>query len=197
MKRTASLLLIGAAALVGACNSNDTTVNRDGRTTTSSTASSSTSSNWQDNRILSILHAKNQEEVRMGQLAQANGSSQEVRRYGERLVRDHTDADNKVMSTARSINVTLMDSSEVDRMLLREKGMSAPARDPMTDLQSMRGSDFDRAFAQKMEEGHREVIQMVESARTSAQDSRVRGLLDQLLPTLREHEKMAADLANK
>jgi len=146
-----------------------------------------------DQRILSIMHAKNQEEIQAGRLAQQQGSSDAVKRYGERLVRDHTDNDNKVMSVARSANITLMDTDETNRTMAREKG-EPESKDPLADLKAKSGAEFDRAFAHKMHQGHSDLIRMVESAQNTAKNDSVRDFLKQTLPTLREHEKMANEL---
>src|SRR5919198_3213737 len=45
-------------------------------------------------------------EVQMGQLAQKNGSSDAVKQFGQMLVKDHSESNQKAMSVARSMGVT-------------------------------------------------------------------------------------------
>jgi putative membrane protein len=146
-----------------------------------------------EQRILSRLHAENMEEIQVGQLAQSRGSSDAARRYGQHLVQDHTRADGQVLQTARAAGVTLMPVDEVKRMKAQEKGMSTPP-DPVAELSRLSGADFDRTMAMRMRDGHRDLIMAVERARNEVSDANVRSLLDQMLPTLRHHEQMAADM---
>src|SRR5688572_21132428 len=57
--------------------------------------------------VLNKLHLSNQEEMVMGQQAKELGQSQAVKDYGATLERDHTAADEKVMSLARKKNIEL------------------------------------------------------------------------------------------
>src|SRR5688572_31333905 len=62
-----------------------------------------------DTTLLSRMHATNQMEIRLGQLAQRNGASATVKQYGARLVRDHSAADARVTALAKKLGITLMD----------------------------------------------------------------------------------------
>jgi putative membrane protein len=146
----------------------------------------------EDTRILSMLHAKNQKEIEMGRLAQQRASSDEARRLGDTLVRDHSDADSKVLGVAQSANITLLQPNQVHDAMMRDHHANAP-----TDLNSLPGTDFDRAFAQQALDGHRMCIDEVTAARSKVSNAQVRDLLDALLPTLRHHEEMARQLAGR
>lgn len=162
-----------------------------------------------DSRILSLIHMKNQEEIQIGQLASSKGSDAAVRNYGEMLVRDHTSADAKVQSVASQANITLMSDAETRRLTHAEKSGTQPDRlhekyaddsnvqrtkDPMEELRSLNGADFDRAFAEKMAKGHAKLIAEVEKAQSQVRDAQTRQLLNDLLPTLKKHERMAKEL---
>lgn len=164
------LVSIVVVASVGGCasHSNQSEKNRDRRGERAADA---------DAQILSTLHAKNLEEIRMGHLAERNSSRSETRQYGTMLVRDHTDADSNVRTIADKLGVRLSDLTE-----------SADARDPLTNVQ---GAEFDAAFARKMQQGHHELIQTLSAARGRVSDSRVKELLDALLPILQKHEDRA------
>ena len=44
-------------------------------------------------RVLSDLHQDNQNEIEMGRMAKKKGSSEQVRSYGDQVLKDHQDAD--------------------------------------------------------------------------------------------------------
>lgn len=74
-----------------------------------------------DSRILSVLHAKNLEEVEMGRLAQSKGASADVRRFGEELQKDHGENDRQVQSLASSRSIMLMDAEQLKQLMKGEK----------------------------------------------------------------------------
>jgi putative membrane protein len=148
-----------------------------------------------DTRILSILNVKDQEEVEIGRLAATNASSQDVKDYATHLIKDHTEHGAKVRSVASTAGITLMDPDQVKATIAKEKGKTlSQMKDPVAELRDLKGSDFDQKFAMKMKDGHAKLIAMVEKAQYDVKNPNVKDLLAQTLPTLREHERMAAKL---
>ena len=147
-----------------------------------------------ETRILSILHAKDQEEIKVGQLAQRQASSEPARQFGNMLVSDHSDHDKEVQAAAAAANVALLDSQEVQRLLQREKAAATPDPDPIAELQNLQGADFDKKLGQVMVQGHKDLIAIVEAARANVQDPSVKALLDKTLPVLHHHEEAAQAL---
>jgi putative membrane protein len=148
-------------------------------------------------RALSILHAKNAEEIELGRLAEQNAGSDAVRDYGRMLVQHHQDNDSKVQSLARELNLTLTEPSQMQQTLMAEKKQATPGlpdQSPKARLSLLRGNEFDRAFADQMVNGHREAIDMMTRERGKVQNARVRELIDETLPALREHLSRAEQL---
>lgn len=182
-RRLAATLFVAAAAALAGCENSG--AHRTDAAPTSRTVSP-------DARILSILRAHDVEEVRVGQLAQKKGGAA-ARQYGEVLVREHTAHKDQVEATAKAASVLLLDPDEAMRMQMNDRGANAMP-DPVARLESLQGSDFDRALSELMTQGHRDLIQMVEASRGQTQTPSVRELLDSTLPVLKRHEQMAADL---
>lgn len=136
------------------------------------------------------LHHGNQMEVQMGELAKAHARSPEVKRFGQRLVTDHTAADAKVTTWAEKLKVDLdqpppsaTDQAEMDE-----------AMSTMDQLKALKGADFDGKFVQAMADDHRKDIALVDQARSEASQREIRPLLDELLPKLRQHQQIALRL---
>jgi putative membrane protein len=129
--------------------------------------------------VLGKLHEANQKEISMGKLAQKNGRASEVKEYGRTLVKDHTAADEKVMKLAKTENINLT------------ANMPAPMKD--TEMADMFPNDatFDAKFARTMLDDHERNIAEVTKARDTTQDDKLKKLLDELLPTLRQHRDTA------
>jgi len=61
-------------------------------------------------------------------------------------------------------------------------------------LASLKGTDFDREFANEMAMGHRKVISLAQAWKQDCKDKDVCNLIDSLLPTLQQHLQMAERL---
>ncbi len=187
-------------------------------------AQASTPGALSDDIVLRQIHRTNLEEIRMGQLAQRNGSSAQMKQYGAQLVRDHKAADQKVMALAKQLRIALpqeqgqmnrgpgRDSvsrpgymgrrdSTADPTTTPDYSQSSPPRgeapDPQGErLRSLRGAAFDTAFANAMLEAHTQAISLLELAQGQAQHEELRSLIANTLPTLREHLQIAQSLAS-
>jgi putative membrane protein len=184
-----------------------------------------------DTTLLSRMHATNQMEIRLGQLAQRNGASATVKQYGARLVRDHSSADARVTALAKKLGITLMTRNAMDSAKHHGWDPAANRNQPMrTDpmrpdsmkmqhdsmgrmdhsrmdqgkdhtknmqrFETLRGAEFDAAFAQEMVQGHQKMLTLLEVAQHQAQNTEVRTLITATLPTLREHLRMAQALVS-
>lgn len=120
-------------------------------------------------------------EIKMGQLAQQNGSSQGVKDFGKTLVSDHTMAKQQAEDVAKQIGVTPPSS------------VSPEAQQTYDKLSKMSGASFDREFAQHMTMDHKKDIAKfrMEANMRSGPASE---LAAKQLPTLEKHLKMAEDL---
>jgi putative membrane protein len=141
-------------------------------------------------RILTLLHEKNYEEIEAGRLAQERGTSPSVREYGQHMIDEHADACRKVEDVARELNIALPAKPVADA-----KRNDMEKKDSLAKLRTLQGAEFDREFARMMEQGHEDLIQKVEDAREDVRDSRVRALLDEILPVLREHHERVQTIA--
>jgi putative membrane protein len=84
----------------------------------------------------------NYAEIQMGKLAQQNGQSEDVKKYGQMLSDDHTAGNQKAMDAAKSLGVTPPD------------GPSAKQKAEYAKMSKMTGPAFDRGFATHMISDH-------------------------------------------
>ncbi|MCP3102520.1 DUF4142 domain-containing protein [Myxococcus sp. K15C18031901] len=139
--------------------------------------------------FLEVLHHTNQMEVKMGQLAQQNGSSQGVKDYGQRMEKDHGQADQKLMAYAKSKQLTLGEP-KADTPLAQAMSDSNMATDKK--LQALQGPVFDRAYLTTMVEGHDVAIAQVMAAQQQFKsNTQLTAMLDDLLPQLQQHRQSA------
>lgn len=125
----------------------------------------------------------NMAEVSMGQLAQQNGQSDDVKQYGQMLATDHGAANEKAQAVAQQMSVT---------------APTEPNRQQKADyakMQKMSGAAFDKAFAQHMVMDHKKDI--AEYTKASKMKGDPAGdYASQTLPALQKHLE-AAQALNK
>ncbi len=121
-------------------------------------------------------------EVQMGRLAQQRGNSPAVRRFGERLVTDHTQANQEMLALARQKQITPPDSMGAQHQQIYDR------------LSGLRGRAFDRAYIQAMVEDHQEDVQAFQTEARDGTDPDVKAFAQRHLPMLQEHLQAAQRL---
>jgi len=115
------------------------------------------------------------EEVAMGQVAQTNAASQRVKDFGAMMVKDHSEAGDKLKQLAQQKNIALP-SSLADK----EQKMLA-------DLQKKTGKDFDKAYMNMMLDDHKKDIKEFQGASVDCKDSDLKNFASTTLPVLQKH----------
>src|SRR4051794_40480895 len=112
-----ALLLIAPCAVAAA---QDSTQAQDHKQNQDSSYRSQTadSNRWNapqgDEAVLMHMHRTNQMEIRVGRLAQRNGSSAKVKAFGAKLARDHAAADQKVITLGNKLGFSLTRGERMD-----------------------------------------------------------------------------------
>jgi putative membrane protein len=141
--------------------------------------------------VLADLHKANQMEIKMGKMAKEMGQSEEVRSYGETLIKDHETADEQVkqVASAQGIQLTPPPAKKADAKAEDEKHDMI-----MEKLHKLSGAEFDKAFAAAMVQDHQKDIAKLKAAQSKLGDSQVKDLIAKVLPTLENHLRMAEKL---
>jgi putative membrane protein len=122
-------------------------------------------------------------EVQLGQLAQQNGQSQQVKDFGKKMVDDHSKAIDQLKHVASQKGVTLptepnaKDKAEYDR------------------LSKLQGDAFDKAYSKAMLTDHKKDVAEFQKEANSGTDPDVKSFAGQTLPTLQDHPQMAQQLS--
>jgi len=114
-------------------------------------------------------------EIELGKLAQTKSTNADVKALGKMMVEAHTKAAAETKALADKKGITLPAS-------VTEKG-----QDAFKDLNDKAGADFDKAYADKMVDGHEKTIDKIEKASEKAKDPDVRAWAAKMLPELRKH----------
>jgi putative membrane protein len=121
-------------------------------------------------------------EVELGRIAAQKGMSESVKQFGQRMVDDHSKANEELMTLAQSKGITLPTA-------LDEKHQK-----DVTKLSAMSGADFDRAYSKMMLSDHNKDVKEFEKQSSKGADADIKAFASKTLPTLQEHLQMAKAL---
>jgi putative membrane protein len=136
----------------------------------------------QDHNFLMDAAMGGMEEVELGRMATTQGASDAVKQFGQRMVDDHSKANQELMSIAQSKGITL--PTEMDEKHKKD----------VTKLSSLTGADFDREYGKMMLSDHRKDVSEFEKQSTRGTDADLKAFASKTLPTLKEHLQMAESL---
>jgi len=124
-------------------------------------------------------------EVQLGQMAAERAMNPEVQRFGQRMVTDHTKANQELMALAQSKNISIPKATD------KKHQKTAGA------LAKKQGADFDREYMRDMVKDHEKAVQLFSTAAKEGQDADIKAFANKTLPTLQEHLQMARQLAQQ
>ncbi len=121
-------------------------------------------------------------EVELGQLAKERGSSDAVKQFGQRMVDDHTKANDQLKQLAANKDVQLPST------------LDAKDEATKTKLSKLSGEAFDRAYMKDMVTDHTKDVSEFKHESQSAKDPDVKNFASETLPTLEDHLKSAKNV---
>jgi putative membrane protein len=135
---------------------------------------------------LQKLHASSQMEVGMARIAKDKAQNDKVKDLAEKIQDDHTDMQDKISELARERNVDLAAHDQMSKN-----------RKHVEQMEKMQGAAFDKHYADMMAKEHKKDIAELRKAQTQLRanksDEKVAELVDDALPKLEEHQKMALE----
>lgn len=118
-------------------------------------------------------------EVQMGKLAEKNGHSADVKKFGKKMVSDHTKANKELMALAKKKNLKLPTAMTSEQQATYDK------------LAAMKGADFDSAYMDAMVKDHDEDVADFKKEADGGQDADLKAWAGKTLPVLQTHDDMA------
>ena len=143
-----------------------------------------------DPTIVAIFDAANTADIETGALAEARGSTKEVRDFGAMLARDHKMVRQQGRDLAAKLGVTPTPPKP-------DQGAKDHAA-AMARLRALKGAEFDRAFLQHEAAFHKAVIDAINSTLLPAiQNDEVAALVKKVAPAFQAHMQMAQDIEKR
>jgi len=184
MKRILSILSVFSFAAMMTLSS-AAQANKQGAKSATTTEKQSAGAGDTDSTFVAKAARGDLAEMELGQLAAQKASSQEVKKFGQRMVDDHTKANDELKQVAAEKHINLPQQLDA-----RDKAMKAR-------LEKLSGQQFDRAYMRDVVRNHQKDLAEFERESKMAKDPAVKSFAQQTLPTLREHLKEAEKIAPK
>ena len=199
------ILLFAAMLTASACSNS-------GSSTTSTTDSSSTMSSKVDTAIKDVKQGAenvandvknavdgnpdsnfvvkatvaNLEELKVLQAGWDNGTDKELKAHAKMMIADHKKLGAKVKEYSGKKSYTLPDND------------NGKGDDDLTALnKNTKGKDWDKAWVDKMVDGHNDAISLFEKYQDKVKDPDLKGMITDALPTLHAHLDMMKQLQDK
>jgi putative membrane protein len=120
-------------------------------------------------------------EVELAKVALSKSQDAEVRKFADRMVKDHGKANTELATLAKGKGMDV------------PKALDAEHQSMVQMLSAKSGAAFDSAYAEHMNMDHAKAIALFEGASGST-DSELAAFAKKTLPTIKEHKEMAKDL---
>jgi len=121
-------------------------------------------------------------EIKLGKLAEDNGSSEAVKTFGTRMVAEHAKAGDQLKEAAALEHITL------------PTDLAAKDQATYDRLSKLSGADFDRAYAQDMVKDHQQDLQAFEREANRGNDAAIRGFASETVPMVQQHLEQAKEM---
>jgi putative membrane protein len=118
-------------------------------------------------------------EVELGKLASSQGKSDEVKKFGQKMVDDHMKANEELKAAAKKASMEVPAKMEEEHQKHVEM------------LKGMKGDEFDRAYMKHMVESHGKSVALFTQASKEAKDAGLKDFATKTLPVVQGHLDMA------
>jgi putative membrane protein len=135
-----------------------------------------------DNEFVTTAANSGMAEVAIGKLAQEKAKNADVKKLAERVVTDHTKANEELMRIAKDAGINVPDKTDADH------------ESKVKHFGSEADKNFDKEFVNHMVEGHTKSVDLFTRASKELKNDQLRTFASNTLPTIKEHLDMAKKL---
>lgn len=203
MRKFLVLLTALAAMIIAGCGGGEYNVSNTGTNNANAPARSAANSNANaspgnnnassanglssgDREFMTEAATGGMEEVELGRLAAQKAQSPDVKKFGQRMVDDHSKAGDELKQLATRKGVTLPTDMTDKQKADKEK------------LSKLAGAAFDKEYMSMMVDDHdKDVKEFQIVSASSSGDADVKAFATKTLPTLEEHQRMAKEIKGK
>jgi putative membrane protein len=136
-----------------------------------------------DEKLMKELAAANMAEIKAAQIALDKSKDDQVQKFAQKMLDDHTKAHEKVRDLAQIKNVSLPNDLEGKHQAEMKK------------LSNLSGDKFDKTYLQQGGvSDHKQALQLLERIEKNAKDPQLKAMATDMKPTIREHHELATNM---
>lgn len=124
-------------------------------------------------------------EVEVGKLAASKGANADVKQFGQKMVTDHSKANDELKALAAKKNFTLPADVNAEQKAMADK------------LSKLSGAEFDKEYVDGMVKDHEKDVADFQKEADSGTDADVKAFAAKTLPTLKSHLEMIKSIQSK
>jgi putative membrane protein len=124
-------------------------------------------------------------EVQLGQLATKQAASPDVKQFGQRMVDDHSKANQELATIAQAKNMPIATELDPEHRAMADK------------LTKLQGAAFDREYLLGQVADHEETVTLFMNQVKEGQDAELKAFASKTLPILQEHLQLVRGLVAK
>jgi putative membrane protein len=138
-----------------------------------------------DKHFMKKASAAGLAEVNLSNLAVRRASDPAVREFAQRMIDNHMRLNQELLNLANKQQLTAARTMDDKHSKLLDK------------LAKLEGAEFDREYMDAIVKDHEEAVKLFEKESKEGQDETLKSMAGKLLPTLKEHLKIARDIRKK
>ena len=134
-----------------------------------------------DPQIAGIVVTANQIDIDAGKLAKSRTKNQEVSKFAQQMITDHTAVNKQAGALAKKLGVTPADSDT-------SKSLKSGAQKNVANLKGLKGAAFDKAYVDHEVAYHQAVLDAIDKVLIpSAQNAELKDLIIKVRPAIAAH----------
>ena len=140
---------------------------------------------FDDNEFVKKAASGGMHEVALGKIAQTKAKSEFVKSFAERMVTDHTKANENLKKAASAAGIALPEM------------MSEKDQKHVEHFQNYKGTNFDADYMKHMVSDHEADVALFTKASQEAKNPAIKEFAKTTLPTIQEHLKLAKKITGQ
>ncbi len=121
-------------------------------------------------------------EVELGKLATQKASSEQVKQFGQKMIDDHTKANDQLKEAASKDNIPVPDT------------LDAKHQSQVDKLSKLSGEQFDKAYIKNQVKDHETDVREFSAEAQGGSDPNIKAFASSTLPVLQQHLDMVKNL---
>jgi putative membrane protein len=147
--------------------------------------------------VLSLIHQVNQDEIRLGKMAQTQAQNDKVKGYAKDMVDDHTALDKKLTDFVQKEGQGKVTLSSSQIPAAKREEMTTSTQTAEAKLKSATGANFDKEYMSTMLKGHDSVLADLDATLPGlTSNAKVHDLVSDARDKVKTHRDHARDILN-